>query len=1254
MNNPPARPAPPDQPQRDLALDSSRSILVQAPAGSGKTDLLTRRFLRLLGEVEDPGQIVAITFTKAAAAEMRNRIMGELENAAAQTAPSNAAGLSMDALARRALQRSASLGWNLLDLPAQLQISTIDSFCRNLALQQPMLSTLGGGIDVNDQPGELYRRAARRTLERIDNAGSALGQSIEKLLLWRDNDWQELENELVEMLGKRDKWMQDFVLGREPDNAELEALRLRLERPFANAIRELLGRLGQHFDAVPGALDEALHLARFGCTQCSDVPYASLAELAEFPSAPFTELEALEDAREAYLSLASLLLTGAGTFRKAIDKRLGFPADCKPQKARLLALIQSLQSIANIEPTLAAVRGLPPIRYAEDDWQIVRACFTLLRHASAELQVVFAEVGAVDFIEVAQIASRVLKGEDGYPSDAAQAVADGIRHLLVDEFQDTSRRQHQLISGIVAAWPERTGRTCFVVGDPMQSIYFFRDSDTELFQRVKEIGLEVFDQEPLSLEPVSLSANFRTAPPLVEQLNDAFQQIFAADDGSGIAFSPAQPARADESPYNPRFNLHLTFVPQTGRGKPSDPDALNEKQAAAEAQTAEIVALIQSHIDRIEQARALGKKYRVAVLGRTRSALRPVAEALHQAGIPFRAVDLEMLASRPEVLDALTLARALLNPMDRVAWLGVLRAPWCGLSLENLHRLTSADDAALLSRPVPELLAERLSLLAEEDRQAAQRVLQVLETVPALRAAQPTASLGTWLEQVWLRLGGAGCVDGAARANLDLLWGCLDRLPAGEQDLLGPALDAALAKLTAQPDPAASTECGVQLMTIHHSKGLEFEVVIVPDLQAGSGSSGRRMLSWLERGLAAPDDFGEITEFLIAPFQTKGNDRSNTKLWVDAVYRERETQEMRRILYVAATRAREELHFFARPACKVESNGDLSLLQPTNCLLATAWPALEAEVRASFETWKANQTGATTHGEQVIQTIAAEGQSNLLVMPSPAVPTILRRLPPDYRRAKEEGITQPGPGSPTNAEMPRAPSFPRPFAERVGNHHSQPATSTFEPHPPGAPGLDFETRDTTLYSRHQGALFSRALGTAVHAFLEELARLRTTQDWGTATAALLQHHPRIAAQIRAAGIDPAQAAVIATQALHQALNAAQDPAGQWILSPHTDAASEVSWAGVIAGALRTVRVDRVFRAGTLLMSEGENCWWVIDYKTAHADAADPAASLPALRNIFAPQVEAYAQVLRNLHGADAPIRAGLYYPRMLLFDWWEP
>src|SRR6185503_20823092 len=107
------------------------------PAGSGKTELLARRFLRLLAEVDSPGQIVAITFTKAAAAEMRNRILTELEKAAQAGAPTENAReaadeFSMQALARNALAQSRALGWNLIELPAQLRISTIDSFCREL------------------------------------------------------------------------------------------------------------------------------------------------------------------------------------------------------------------------------------------------------------------------------------------------------------------------------------------------------------------------------------------------------------------------------------------------------------------------------------------------------------------------------------------------------------------------------------------------------------------------------------------------------------------------------------------------------------------------------------------------------------------------------------------------------------------------------------------------------------------------------------------------------------------------------------------------------------------------------------------------------------------------------------------------------------------------------------------------------------------------------------------------------------------
>jgi ATP-dependent exoDNAse (exonuclease V) beta subunit len=693
--------------------------------------------------------------------------------------------------------------------------------------------------------------------------------------------------------------------------------------------------------------------------------------------------------------------------------------------------------------------------------------------------------------------------------------------------------------------------------------------------------------------------------------------VFVEDDGSGVRFSAAEPARAVEQDGGQAFRLNLAFVPRSAGRSRSGVAKQAENEAAKAAQIEQIVELIRAHQARMAAASAAGQKYRIAVLARTRASLVPIAAALREAAIPFRAVDLEQLGERPEVLDALALGRALLNREDRVAWLGVLRAPWCGLTLDDLHRLTSADDPALLARPVPELLAERLSLLSDAGRMAAERVLAAVAQGPVLRTSLPTATAGTLLEQIWLSLGGADCCDRTARANLDLLWSCLDRLPAGEQDLVGPALTAALDKLTALPDPAASSDCGMQLMTIHRSKGLEFEVVFVPDLQAKTRGASKKLLSWLERGVepGSEDEAADthaITEFLVAPLPSKGTDSGQAKLWVDRVCRERESQEMRRILYVAATRARDELHLFARAGYKTDASGEMTLSEPVESLLKTAWPGLEAEVGAQFEAWKAARQAEATESAETdaeIESIAASGE--LIAMPGMR-PTQLRRLRADY-------VAPPLPGLAMVA---------------------------------AANGLR-EAAASLLYIRHEGGAVSRALGTAVHALFEELARLRASANWEAACAQLKGFEPRIAAQARAAGLVPAQATRVAADALRLTLSAAGDPVAQWILAPHPEAESEANWTGVVDGRLTGVRVDRVFRAGLEAQAEGTAAWWIVDLKTAHPADVDAAAALPELRRLFAPQLEAYAHILRNLHGTDAVIRAGLYYPRMLALDWWE-
>ncbi|MDE3202481.1 MAG: UvrD-helicase domain-containing protein [Acidobacteriota bacterium] len=1191
MTSPIGKRLPPDHNERSRAIDTSRSIIVQAPAGSGKTSLLTQRFLKLLGEVDDPKQIVAITFTNAAASEMRNRILDALREPEGND------------LAERALRHADSLGWRILDLPEQLRIRTIDSFCRELALQQPLLTQLSGQLNIDPNPASLYRTAARRTLEQISSETGPVAAAVEQLLSWRDNNWQEWETLLAEMLMQRDRWMLDFVLASDPD---WNGLRAQLERPFARAIVVALSAVHAQFTSISGLLDEVLALARFACeTPGNDSPLA-LSGCFELPAPrPDSNLEAV---LEKYICLSNFLLTKDGIWRsaKGLKSNQGFPAsnEGKAAKARFEQTVAALAVLPGLREALAGVQYLPPSRYTDEEWSILRSCFILLRHAAAELKVLFAERGVTDFTEVAHAAALVLTNPEGIQSEAAWAVADGIQHLLVDEFQDTSRRQHALLRSLIGAWSDVEGKSCFLVGDPMQSIYFFRDADAELFARVKALGLEMESGASYPLDFVPLRANFRTHPQLVEWTNQAFENVFGAVAGNGVAFGEAIAVREGQARKDANFSLHVNFIPASGHGLNNDEPSIAIREDEFKSQIEQIVNIVhekQPALERAKRQRAEGSdtKFRIAVLARTRKSLTPIADALRKAGIPFRALDTENLRDRQEVLDALALAKAWAQPFDRVAWLGVLRAPWCGLSLKDLHTLTSNDDEQLFARSIPSLLEERMPLLSADGQRRAKHVLRCYQQ----RTTPATTTAGTWLEQIWLELGGDATVDAAARTNLNLLWKSLDALPNSISDINRWGGEE---RLMALPDPEASGEVGVQLMTIHKAKGLEFEVVLVPELQARDNFSNHEMLSWLERGLAGEDESGEATEFLVAPLPSKGAKRGGAKAWVDRVRREREVEESKRILYVAATRAREELHFFARPTYK-ETDEGLTLVEPRNSLLATAWPALKEEIHERFEDWRA---GAQ---EGVLETVAAkEAQSNILQMPAIDPPTRLRRLPDDFD-----------------------------FEETAQRQRSR------------ATRLVGQATPTGLFERHEGGLLSRALGTAIHRLLQELAQLRSGMDWADALKGLERIRPRIVAQIRSAGFEFPAAKSLAEKAMQTALAAADEPHGRWILSPHPDASSEAAWAGQIEGKIRTVRVDRAFRGGLSPLEPGDNAWWIVDYKSAHEDADRPEDLLPKLRSQFAPQLALYARVLRLMKGAETPIRAALYYPRLQLLDWWD-
>src|SRR5579883_1697752 len=162
-----------DSKEREAALDPSQSFIVQAPAGSGKTELLTQRFLVLLGIVKEPEEILAITFTKKSAAEMRTRVISALKNAENTPEPKNSHEKKTWTLAKNALKNNVHFNWKLLDNPNRLQIQTIDSFNASLTRHLPLLANFGAPLEIADDPSVLYREAPGLATDNLNSSASA-------------------------------------------------------------------------------------------------------------------------------------------------------------------------------------------------------------------------------------------------------------------------------------------------------------------------------------------------------------------------------------------------------------------------------------------------------------------------------------------------------------------------------------------------------------------------------------------------------------------------------------------------------------------------------------------------------------------------------------------------------------------------------------------------------------------------------------------------------------------------------------------------------------------------------------------------------------------------------------------------------------------------------------------------------------------------------------------------------------------------
>ncbi len=1070
-----------DREARERALDVARSWLVQAPAGSGKTSLLIQRFLALLARVDRPERIVAMTFTRKSAAEMRDRILGALtESARATHVPDSQHARTTRELAIAALARDRSLGWNLLEQPSRLRISTIDALAAALARQAPVAADLGAMPGITEKAQPLYDEAARTALARA----SADDRHWQAFLRGLDNDATAVTRLIAQMLAGRERWPSSLFT----DNPQ--ALRRAVERVLeleaARAAETVRSRMPME---LASSLPPLAGIASAHYATCGNPPpfAGAVASLANHGALPDPQ------ASGTWSGIAGWLLTQDGHFLQRVTTAQGFPAkgsgvDAAKRAGDKAAFVQWLANAGAVPGLAEAMQGLhqmPPARFADPSWNFVEAAMHVLGGAVDDLQRIFAERGKVDFAEATLRALQALGSADD-PGDLLLAIDYRLSHLLVDEFQDTSAAQLALIARLTAGWEAGDGRTLFAVGDPMQSIYRFRQAELGIFidaqvrRCIGDIPVGVLD----------LARNFRSQPGLIAWVNQVFQAVLppVSDASRGeAAYRPSQAADSGSSSVMPTIDL-----------------------VRSRADEADVV------VTRIRTARNAGAAS-IAVLVRARRHAQALLPALRRADIAYSAVELEGLHDRLATRDLLTLARALVQPADRLAWLALLRAPWCGLALADLLVVAEASRCRAVIDAIGD--PECNATLSLEGSLALSRLRDALAPVLAARGRAPFALR---LCSAWIALGGPACAETSLdRDGADRVLALAGAHERGGEIADYDAFAAEAAGLFAQADEAEA--CAVQVMTLHRAKGLEFDAVVLPGLDLTTGHGDAPLLRWKARlhdGVAA---------VVLAPLRMRVGERSENDpvyAWLAGLDTREEAAELARLLYVGTTRARRWLHLVAvaqtvaLPERKVDHEVE----------------SADQGQRVRAPAWRRPRRGSALER-------LWDGVAPLLPVP-PAVAT----------GSTDAGLRTPNPAN-VLWRLPahwRAPPFPPPLP--IGSSRVR------------SDAVPFDWANAT----------AAAIGTVAHRLLAQIG-VEGLDAWDERR--LQAERSRIVAELGAEGVERDQLARAAQRVAAVVARTLADARGRWLFDPaHGDAHGEWALSGIDDGAVVHIVIDRSFVA----------------------------------------------------------------------------
>jgi len=831
-----------DREGRARAVDPRFNVALEASAGTGKTRVLVDRYVNLLRAGVDPANILAITFTRKAAAEMRERIIASLTTAAArgEIAPSR---------------------WReLRDRIGDIAISTIDAFCLSLLREFPLEADLDPGFSMADDTE--VPRLIDESLDRALRICRAVAREDEQVaLVFAQLGDRRARRGLAALLNRRVVAPEALAkyLAKGPRD-------LTVGRAAAAGADGLLGVFG----AMPGGIDAFVE---------SGPPQPGFLLLVR----QLTALQAaLADSEQGGVDPA-LVQAAFARAREHFLTQDGSARKTSPYKKADFTIAAHFQAHRDLVLGFASAFLEAQQRYRRDlNVLVSRGVLRMYRIAEGEYRRTLEAHAVLDFSDVLLRTLGLLRRMEEF-AQSRYRLESRYHHVLVDEFQDTSRAQWELVSLLIQAWGEGAGLahsgplqpSIFIVGDRKQSIYSFRDADVSVLQDAAR-HLEVL--RPGGDVRRSISRSFRSVPSLLGFVNDVCADIDKASRPDAFRYDEQDRFPLDGSLPDRGQTVGFLFgdTPEVCAARAAD----------------EIARLIASQAPVRDRETGVARAIRagdVAILFRTRESHREYETALEARGIAAYVYKGLGFFDADEIKDVTALLWYLAEPQSDLRTAALLRSRVVGLSDPGLRLLAPGLAEALRSSSAPAAMSQlescdRLALERARQRTAAWRELvdrlppaELLDHV--LVDAQYASFLaGPRFEQARENLKKIRAlirrIQNRGYATLARIVAHLDRLAVGDEaNAVIDALDA------------------VNLMTVHAAKGLEFPVVFVVNLARGTGN-------WRDPIRVAADAAGEAPSVAVGDYQSEADEDD----------RARDREETKRLLYVALTRARDRLY----------------------------------------------------------------------------------------------------------------------------------------------------------------------------------------------------------------------------------------------------------------------------------------------------------------------------------------------------------